>query len=56
MFICGPKIANYESGCLKGCNDRPVALIGWIDIVSHRLGLLLGAIEVIVLCAFVCIV
>ena len=29
-------------------------MIGWIGVVSHHLRLLLGAIELIVLCAFVC--
>ena len=29
-------------------------MIGWISVVSHHLRLLLGAVELIVLCAFVC--
>jgi hypothetical protein len=45
-----------ESDDLEGCNDRWDAVIGWTCVVSHHLRSLLGVIEVIVLCAFVCIV
>ena len=38
----------------KGCNDRWDVVIGWIGVVSHHLGSLLGAIELTFLCAFVC--
>jgi hypothetical protein len=40
----------------KKCNDRWDAVIGQIGVVSHHLQSLLGAIELIVWCAFVCIV
>ena len=49
MTIC-------ESGDLKGCNDKWDAVIDWRCVVSHHLRSLLGAIEVTVLCVFVCIV
>ena len=31
-------------------------MIDWIGLISYHYGLLLGAIELIVLCAFICIV
>jgi hypothetical protein len=49
--LCGPKIANHKSNVPK-----KEAVIDWIGLVSHRLGSVLGAIELPVLCAFVCIV
>jgi hypothetical protein len=39
----------------KGCNNRLDGVIGRIGVVSHHLRSLLGAIELTVLCAFVCI-
>ena len=38
----------------KGCSDRWDALIGWIGVVSHHLQSLLGVIELIVWCVFIC--
>ena len=39
----------------KTCfSDRWNAMIGHIGVVSHHLRLLLGAIELIVLCEFIC--
>ena len=38
----------------KGCVDRWDVVIGWIGVVSHHLQSPLGAIELTVLCAFVC--
>jgi hypothetical protein len=40
----------------KGCSDRPNVVIGQTCFVSRGLGSLLGAIELIVLCASVCTV
>ena len=40
----------------KGYGDRWDALIGQTGVVSHHLRLFLGAIELIILRAFVCIV
>ena len=35
-------------------DDKPCVVIGRIGYISHHLGSLLGAIELIVLCAFIC--
>lgn len=51
-FLCGPRIAS----CIKKWPGIH-AVIGWIVLVSHHLGVSpLGAIELTVLWAFVCIV
>ena len=34
----------------------PDAMFGWISLVSHHLGSLLGVIELTILCAFISIV
>ena len=34
----------------EGCNGRWVAVIGWIDVVSHHLQSILSAIELTILC------
>ena len=41
-------------GPLKGCNDKWVVVIGWSGYVSHNMQSLLGAIDLTILCAFVC--
>ena len=38
----------------EGCSDSLDAVIGWLGHLLHHLRSLLGAIEVTVLCAFVC--
>ena len=53
-FMCGPKKIYSKSGGLKRVQHRPGAVIGWIGHVSHRLGSIFSAIELIILCAFVC--
>ena len=54
-LLCGPKKwLNIKVVAHKGCSDRPDAMIGQICYVSHHLGSLLGAIELIVLCASAC--
>ena len=47
-------MANYKVVARKGCNDRWDAMIGQIGVIPHNLRSLLGAIELIVLCVFVC--
>ena len=46
--MCGHKLVNYE----KWWPEKD-AMIGKIGYISHHLGSLSGAIELIVLCAFV---
>ena len=52
-LLCGPKMANYKSGSPKWCNARWDVVFGWIGVVSHHLRLLLGPIELTILCPFV---
>ena len=42
-------MANCKSG-----DSKRMLVIGWIGGVSHHFRMLLGAIELIILCAFVC--
>jgi hypothetical protein len=47
-FLCGPEMIDCKSGGLKGCND-------WQDRCCFTpIAITFGAIELTVLCAFVC--